>query len=103
MDSARLTIIARVVASRANRSVLGLSMESSLFEIAESGDCVRRMEMVPNRQSQFLCHWVKIQVALSSLSANFDLGQEFSAREFVHFIHRDQTHVQYHFESPEVR
>src|SRR5262245_47339679 len=33
-DSARLTIIARVVASNANRSVLNLSMESSFFEFA---------------------------------------------------------------------
>jgi len=57
-------------------------MESSLFEIAGSEDCVKWMESVPNRRNQFLCHWVKIQVALSSLSANFDLGQEFAAREF---------------------
>jgi len=52
-DSARLTIIARVVASRANRRALSLSMESSLFEIT---GCVTRMERVPNRRNQFLCH-----------------------------------------------
>src|SRR5262249_55311588 len=102
-DSARLTIIARVVASRANRSVLSLSMESSLFEIAGSEDCVKRMERVPNRRNQFLCHWVKNSSRFIFLVREFDLSQEFAAHEFEHLIHRDQTHVHYPFESREVR
>src|SRR5262249_2471546 len=68
-DSARFATIARVVASSANRSVLSLSTGSSLFEIAGLGDCVKRMERVPNRRNQFLCHWVKNSSRFIFLSA----------------------------------
>jgi len=78
-------------------------MESSLFEIAGLGDCVMRMERVPNRRNQFLCHWVKNSRRFIFLVRDFDLGQEFAAREFYLLIHRYQTHVHYTFESREVR
>jgi len=57
-------------------------MESSLFEIAGLGACVKRMERVPNRRNQFLCHWVKNSGRLIFLALDFYLGQEFAAREF---------------------
>jgi len=40
------------------------------------------MERVPNRRNQFLCHWVKNSSRLVLLVRDFDLGQEFAAREF---------------------
>src|SRR5262245_33180738 len=60
------------------------------------------MERVHNRRNQFLCHWVKNSSRFIYLVREFDLRQEFAAREFDHLIHRDQT-FQYHFESREVR
>ena len=57
-------------------------MEFSLFEIAGLVDCVKRMERVPNRRNQFLCHWVTNSSRLIFLVRDFDLGQEFAAREF---------------------
>src|SRR5262245_11110152 len=102
-DSARLTSIARVVASRINRSFLILSMETSLFEISGLSDCVMRMERVPNRCNPFLSPWVKNSSRFIFLIRDFDLGQEFTWREFELLANHDQIHVHYPFKSPEVR
>ena len=40
------------------------------------------MERVPNRRNQFLCHWAKNSSRFIFLVLEFDLSQEFAAREF---------------------
>ena len=40
------------------------------------------MERVPNRRNQFLCQLVKNSSRFIFLVRDFDLGQEFAAREF---------------------
>jgi hypothetical protein len=61
-------------------------MEPSLFEIAGLVEWVKRMERVPNRRNQFFCHRVTNSSRLIFLVRDFDLGQEFAAREFGFLI-----------------